>query len=181
MAARCCDARLDCSRISTRASSACFLGVMFMQTPVIRTGCPSGPRSTWPLPSTHRTVPSGPTIRYSTSCATPSDSARWIDANTRSRSSDESRVRSFETCRRYAPPASRESVRRCPTSRTDCARSPNPTCPCSPRRAQARRPHCSSPSVARASAQPRRRLVPQSDPRLQFLNGPFVRLRGVTP
>ena len=49
IAASRCDTPLDCSSASIRASSACFLGVTFMQTPVMRCGCPSGPYSTLAL------------------------------------------------------------------------------------------------------------------------------------
>ncbi len=69
--------------LSQRASS--FLTAS-KQTPFMRTGRPRS-YSTRPLPSTQRTVPSGATMRYSTSCGRPCSMARRADASTRSRSS----------------------------------------------------------------------------------------------
>ena len=78
--------RLASSAAASRASSASLRRVTITHTPLIATGRPSR-YSTRPLPSHQRTVPSGATMRYSTSCGTPSVRARCTEASTRGRSS----------------------------------------------------------------------------------------------
>ena len=74
--------RLASSAAASRASSASLRRVTITHTPLIATGRPSR-YSTRPLPSHQRTVPSGATMRYSTSCWTPSVRARCTEASTR--------------------------------------------------------------------------------------------------
>ena len=123
--------------------------------------------STRPLPSTHRTCRPGATMRYSTSCGTPSVDRAVHRGAARARDRrDESRARSWRRCRRTCPAAGRGSARDCRTTATRCCvQDPSPTCPSRPRRARtAAAPRSAAPAPRCASARPRTRLARRSTP-----------------
>jgi hypothetical protein len=118
-------ARLASSAAASRASSASLRRVTIMQTPLMRTGRPCS-YSTRPLPSTQRTVPSGATMRYSTSWGTPSSSARWIEARPWRGRRGGSPARSWRRCRRRCRAAGRGCGRGSRTRRRVRAQVPVP-------------------------------------------------------